>query len=166
MEGSRGSAKEKQEPATPRRFPLQPSLFFSLPTRRYPGHFMAQVASDNSFKFAKGTPGGWETRLGQGKVNRRSWSFSFFFITRSLRYTSWGLIASNPGASGRRKSEARQQTLPDFVRRKNVKGKKRIVDRMFPITGEPENRKGVGVWHGWGKIWRGWGLEVGRDAAG
>lgn len=35
--------------------------------------------------------------------------------------------------------------MSDFVRKKIFKGKKRIVDRMFPITGEPENKKGGGL---------------------
>lgn len=81
-------------------------------------------------------------RIGKGETS--TVVFFFFFFTRGLRYPSCGLSERISGASGRRKSEARQQTLPNFFQKKNFffEGKKRILYRMFPITGKPENRKG------------------------
>lgn len=80
-------------------------------------------------------------RIGKGETS--TVVFFFFFFTRGLRYQSCGLSERISGASGRRKSEARQQTLPNFFQKKNFffEGKKRILYRMFPITGKPENRK-------------------------
>lgn len=43
---------------------------------------------------------------------------------------------------------------PILLEKKFFKGKKRIVDRMFPITGEPENKKGGGL-----LAWMGQDLE-------
>jgi hypothetical protein len=52
------------------------------------------------------------------------------------------------------------------IRRKGKK-KKIVVYRMFPITGEPENRKwGGGSGGGWAKVWRRCRLKVGKDVTG
>lgn len=76
-------------------------------------------------------------------MKRALWSFSFFCFTRGLRYRSWGLSKRISGVSGRRKSEARQQTLTNFFRKKIFsRERKESSTGCFQLQGSQRTERG------------------------
>lgn len=102
---------------------------------------------------------------GMGKGEMRTVSF-FFLHHKGLEVPVLRIEGAHPRRLWSKKMRHDSKPCPVLLGgKKNLKGKKTIgVDRMFPITGEPENRKwvGGGVWRGCANIWRGWGRVGGE----
>lgn len=128
---------------------------------------MAQVASDILLSLLRELLEG-----GSGRWDGERWNEDRVFLFSSSQ-GAWGPGPEDWVSASRapvveenlRHDSKHCPVLLGKKKKKNLKGKKTIVvDRMFPITGEPENRKwvGGGVWRGCANIWRGWGRVGGE----